>query len=87
MVDDEDEFKKIREKLCIMNDIYNECATGKSDWICKSCYNSLSKNKMPMQVQINNLELCPKFNELDRLCSIESMLISQIIPFIFINDF
>ena len=65
-------------------DIYNECTTGKSDWICKSCHNSMSKNKMPMQAQVNNLELCPTFSELDRLCPIELMLISQIIPFMFI---
>ena len=29
--------------------IYNECTKGKSDWISKSCHNSLSKNKMPME--------------------------------------
>ena len=39
---------------------------------------------MPMQAQVNNLELCPTFSELDRLCPIELMLISQIIPFMFI---
>ena len=33
------------------------CTTGKSDWICKSCYNSMMKNKMPMQAQLNNMEL------------------------------
>ena len=65
-------------------DIYNECTTGKSDWIYKSCHNSMSKNRIPMQVQVNNLELCPKFSELDRLCPIELMLIPQIIPFIFL---
>ena len=37
-----------------------------------------------MQTQVNNLELCPTFNELDRLCPVELMLISQIIPFVFI---
>ena len=39
---------------------------------------------MSMQVQLNNMELCPKFSELDRLYSIELMLICQIIPFMFI---
>ena len=34
-----------------------------------------------MQAQLNNIELCPKFSELNRLCPIELMLISQIIPF------
>ena len=65
-------------------DIYNECTTGKSDWICKSCHNSMSKNKMPMQAQVNNLGLCPTFNELDRFCLVELIIISQIIPFMFI---
>ena len=37
-----------------------------------------------MQAQLNNMEPCSKFSELDRLCPIELMLISQIIPFIFI---
>ena len=44
----------------------------------------MSKNKMPMQVQVNNLELCPTFSKLDRPCPIELILISQIIPLIFI---
>ena len=42
------------------------------------------KNKMPMQAQKNKMELCPKFHEFENLCSIELMLISQIIPFMFI---
>ena len=54
-------------------DIYNECTTGKLGWICKSCYNSMSKNKMPMQAQVNNMKLCPKFSEMNRLCPIEVM--------------
>ena len=32
----------------------------------------------------NKMELCPKFYEFESLCSIELMLISQIIPFMFI---
>ena len=44
----------------------------------------MPQNKMPMQAQVNNLELCPTFSELDRLCPIELMLISQIVPFMFI---
>ena len=42
------------------------------------------KNKTSMQAQLNNMVLCPKFSELDRLCPVELMLISQIIPFLFI---
>ena len=34
-----------------------------------------------MQAQLNNIELCPKFSELDRLNPTELILISQIIPF------
>ena len=63
--------------------IYNECTTGKSDLICKSCQNSMSKNKTLMQAQLNNMELCFKFSELDMLCPTELILISQIIPFMF----
>ena len=64
-------------------DIYTKCTTGKSEWLCKSCYKSMMKNKMLMQAQLNNTELCPKFSELDRLCPIMLMLIPQIIPFMF----
>ena len=39
---------------------------------------------MPMQAQNNNMELSPKFNEFESLYSVELMLISQIIPFMFI---
>ena len=55
-------------------DIYNKCTTGKSDWVCKSCHNSIMKNKTQMQAQLTSMELCP----------IELMLISQIISFKFI---
>ena len=37
-----------------------------------------------MQTQVSNMELRLKFSELNRLCPIELMLISQIIPLIFI---
>ena len=33
-------------------DIYNQCANGKSDWICKSCHKSMLKNKMLIQAQV-----------------------------------
>ena len=74
---------KLKESKYQTN-IYTKCATGKSEWICKSCHNSKMKNKMLMQAQLNNLELCPKFSELDRLCPIEWMLISETMPFMFI---
>ena len=65
-------------------EVFYKCHTRKSEWICKSCHKSISKNKMPMQAQANNLWLCQKFDELECLCPIELMLISQIIPFMFI---
>ena len=73
---------KLKE-LKYQTNIYNECNTDKSDWTCKSCHNSMSKNKMPLQAQLNKMELCAKFTALDRLCTIELRLISQIIPFMF----
>ncbi len=39
---------------------------------------------MPAQAQAYNLSLCPKFEELENLCPLELMLISKIIPFMFI---
>ena len=39
---------------------------------------------MPIQAQKNNLELCPKIEELENLCPLELMSISSIIPFMFI---
>ena len=46
--------------------------------------NYLMKEKMPPQGQANNLELCLEFKELEDLCPIALLLISQIILFIFI---
>ena len=78
------------------SDIYYECPTRKSNLISGNCCSSLLKNKIPMQGQLNNMYLncpkfsvqslvtCPKFSGLDRFCSIELVLISQIIPFVFI---
>ena len=53
-------------------------------WICKNCDRSLQSSNMPAKAQANNLEPCPKYKELEDLCPIELMLISQIIPFMFI---
>ena len=50
-------------------------------WICNSCDKSLKNKKMPPKAYANNLELNPKYKELEDLCPIELMLISQIIPF------
>ena len=48
--------------------LLKKCRTNKSDWICTSCQNALFKKKMPMQAQANNLQLCPKIDELECLC-------------------
>ena len=44
------------------------------------------KSKMPMLTQKDKMEYCPKFNAFDSLCPAELMLISQIIPFMFIVE-
>ena len=48
---------------------------------CKTCDKYLIKVKLPVQAQANNLSLSPRVKELDVLCRLELMLISQIIPF------
>ena len=50
-------------------------------WICHSCDKFLKNKKMSPKAQANNLELNPKYKELEDLCPIELTLISQIIPF------
>ena len=42
------------------------------------------KIKMSMQAQLKTVELCPKFSEMDRVCPIELILISEIVPYMFI---
>ena len=85
------EFRTNVIKLKVSNydtDVFNESHTCKSEcnseWICNTCHQSLLKKKMPVQAQANNLKLCPRIKELDDLCPLELMLISQIIPFMFI---
>ena len=63
------------------SELFDECNTGKCEWICKTCDKYLIKGKLPPQAQANSLSLCPKVKELDVLCRLELMLISQIIPF------
>ena len=56
------EFRKNAIKLMepkYQSDIYNECNTGKSDWICKNCHNSVSKYKMSIQ--------CHKMSQLNEI--------------------
>ena len=65
-------------------EICKACFTKKSKWICLSCDKYLEKNEIPIEAKTNNLQLCPRIDELDSLYSIELMLISQIIPLMFI---
>ena len=74
------------DSLRYQSSIFNECSTGKSNWICNSCHKTLLKRKMPVQAQANDLKLCPKIKELDILCRLELRLISQIIPFMAISS-
>ena len=65
-------------------EIFHNCHTGESHWICKNCDDVMKQNKMPMQAHKNGLEHCPRVKELDDLCALGITLISQIIPFMFI---
>ena len=60
------------------------CDSEEQYWICHSCDKAIKKEKLPVQAQANNLQLSQKLPELDELCPIEMMLVSQIIPFMFI---
>ena len=52
--------------------------------LLQKIYPIMNKKVKVMQVQVNNMELCPIFSELDGLCPVKLMLISQIIQFMFI---
>ena len=56
----------------------------KEEYICKGCDKHLMKGKMPPQAQANNLKLDRIEDDLRDLCPLELMLISRIIPFMFI---
>ena len=65
-------------------EVYEKCDQKKSKWVCKNCDNFMKKGKVPPQAQANDMNLCPRIEELDCLSYVECMLISQIIPFMFI---
>ena len=56
----------------------------KEEYICKGCDKHLINGKMPPQAQANNLQLNRIEDELRDLCPLELMLISRVIPFMFI---
>ena len=66
------------------HELFNKCSTKKSDYICKSCHKSLLKGKMPMQAQANNLQLNPIVDKLKDLTDLETILISQLNPYMHI---
>ena len=53
-------------------------------WICHPCDKSLKKKKIPSKANANNLNLNPKYDELEVLNDLELMLCCQCIPFMFI---
>jgi hypothetical protein len=56
-------------------------ASGTKDWICVTCSNYVSKNKIPPQARSNNMALVESPEKLKVLCCLEKQLISKIIPF------
>ena len=56
----------------------------KPKWICKSYLKSMLIKSIPMQAEASNLRPCQKYNKCEIYCPIELMLISKIIPFMFI---
>ena len=54
-----------------------------SGWICTTCRNSLSKQRIPQQAaSFNNLKLDPQPDTLVQLNALERHLVSPVIPFI-----
>ena len=60
------------------------CDTRKVQIMCKSCFKSMLNTSIPMQAQASNLRLWQKYNKLEVLSPIVLMLITKIIPFMFI---
>ena len=71
-------------ELVIEPEIFQNRFESKQEYICNGCDRSLIKGKMPAQAQANNLQLNIREEELEDLCPLELMLISRIIPFMFI---
>ena len=42
-------------------------------YVINSCHKSLLNGRMPMQAQVNKLQLYPKVKEIEQLCPIETM--------------
>ena len=70
------------EKQTIDNFVVNS-SIGLQDkkWICKTCHNTLKRNKLPAQAKANNLHLDVIPSKLSDLNPLELRLISLRIPF------
>ena len=69
----------------VLNKCYvncNMCSLGL--WICNTCDRHLKKDKVPPKANANNLQVNPKYDEFEILNTMELMLCSQVIPFMFI---
>ena len=65
----------------IKPEIFKNRFEGKEEYICKTCDEQLKKVKIPPQALVNGLAVSPTVEELEDLCPLELMLMSQIIPF------
>jgi len=73
---------------------FNNCVTQTKSidgekYVCLNCHRYLlgkknMKGKIPPQAYMNNLQLNETIEELNDLCPLETSLVSQIIPFMFI---
>ena len=78
------------EKYAEHDTMFSKCTTdnkshGDLKYICKMCDRALTKGKMPVQAQANNMHLNEMFNEINDLTPLEVALVSQIIPFMHIT--
>ena len=62
----------------------SETNTVQDLWICHTCHKSIKKKKMPAKAITNNLQLNPKYEEIEVLNEMELVLCCQCIPFMFI---
>ena len=60
---------------------YSYTSSDGRQWLCKTCDNTLSRGKMPVQAKANNLHLDPIPEELSTLNALELRLISLRLPF------
>ena len=69
---------------CLNSEIFEDRFRERKEYICCSCDKHLLKGKMPPQSFANGLQLYKLEEEVKDLCPLELMLISRILPFMFI---